>query len=66
VIYENTRLTLNFIGRRDEKTTKALYGVYHGRFIESMLTHCDNLFTIGIATAAATNSDIISTQVAKA
>jgi hypothetical protein len=64
VIYEGTRLTLNFVCRSDEQTTKAVYGVYHGRFIESMLTHCDELFTIGIATAGATNSDLINTKVA--
>jgi hypothetical protein len=59
-IYEGKRLTLNFIGRTNNKTTKPIYGVYHGRFIESMLTHCDDLFTIGAATAAATNSDVIA------
>jgi hypothetical protein len=59
-IYEGQRLTLYFIGRQDKKTTKAAYGVWHGRFIESMLTHCDELFTVGIATAEPTNSDVIS------
>jgi hypothetical protein len=59
VIYEGSQLTFNFIGRRDEKTTKALYGVYHGRFIESMLTHFDDLFSIAAATAGVTNADLL-------
>jgi hypothetical protein len=50
---------LNFIGRSNQTTSKAAYGVYHGRFIESMLTHCDDMFNIGTATASATNSDVI-------
>jgi hypothetical protein len=63
VVYEG-RLTLNFIGNIKVKTGKALYGVYHGRFIESMLTHCDALFISGGATAMPTNSDNITQNVA--
>jgi hypothetical protein len=62
-IYEG-RLTMNFIGRNNKKTSKADYGVLHGRFIESMLTHCDDLFSTGTATAAPTNADVISTVAA--
>ena len=58
-ILDGTRLTLNFY-TRTTKTSKAAYGVYHGRFIESMLTHCDTLFTISSATATPTNSDVVS------
>src|SRR5690348_16247318 len=61
VIYQG-RLTLNFIGSMNEKTSKALYGVFHGRFIESMLAHCDQLFSNATATAIATNADIITTS----
>jgi hypothetical protein len=59
VIYEGSLLTFNFIGRIDEKASKPLYAVYHGRFIESMLAHCDELFTAAAATALATNSDLL-------
>jgi hypothetical protein len=49
---------MNFYRRKGEKTTSVgLYGVYHGRFIESMLTHCDKLFKGGTATAMPTNAD---------
>ena len=58
-VFEGTRLTLNFY-TRTTKASKAAYGVYHGRFIELMLTHCNALFTAGIATALPTNSDVVS------
>jgi len=53
----NGWLVMNFYLRKGDKTTSVLYGVYHGRFIESMLTHCDTLFKNGTATAMATNAD---------
>ena len=62
-VYSN-QLTMNFVGRNNRKTSRADYGVLHGRFIESMLTHCDHLFSIGAATATPTNSDIITTVAA--
>ncbi|MGO8016307.1 hypothetical protein AB9E19_15285 [Rhizobium leguminosarum] len=52
-------LTMNFVANTKVKTTKTIYGVYHGRFIESMLAHCDQLFVTGAATAMPTNSDVI-------
>jgi hypothetical protein len=53
----NGRLIMNFLGNQSVTTTSALYGVYHGRFLESMLTHCDTLFSSGTASAMPTNSD---------
>jgi hypothetical protein len=58
------QLTMNFVGRNNKKTLKGDYGVLHGRFIESMLTHCDELFSNATATASPTNSDIITTVAA--
>jgi hypothetical protein len=55
---------MNFVARDNKKTSKADYGVLHGRFIESMLTHCDGLFSNATATALPTNSDIINTVAA--
>jgi hypothetical protein len=60
----NGRLIMKFLGNPSVKTSKPIYGVYHGRFIESMLTHCDDLFTQAYATAMPTNSDVITTKVA--
>jgi hypothetical protein len=58
-IYDGQRLTLNFF-TRTTKASRAAYGVYHGRFVESMLTHCDELFTLATASAMPTNSDVVS------
>jgi hypothetical protein len=55
-------LTMNFLGRQDRITTKPVYGVYHGRFIESVLTHFDLLFTGCIATALPADGDWITTN----
>lgn len=55
-IEEGRRLTFNFLGRSDARA-KAIFCVYHGRLIEAMLTHCDDLFTSVTSSAAATNGD---------
>ncbi|QGZ54297.1 hypothetical protein [Paraburkholderia acidiphila] len=34
-------LKLHLIQRKDERLTKPVYGVYHGRFAEMLLTHFD-------------------------
>lgn len=61
VVYQG-QLTMNFLGNPNTtKPMRALYAVYHGRFIESMLAHCDRLFTSASATALATNADRVAT-----
>lgn len=60
----NGQLTMNIVGRKDEATSSAVYAVYHGRFIEAMLTHCDDKFVTGDATSMPTNTDIITTRAA--
>ncbi|MCR5152560.1 MAG: hypothetical protein K6A98_05340 [Prevotella sp.] len=35
------RLVFGLIGRKDEAMTKMVYGLYHGRFSEMLLTHFD-------------------------
>jgi hypothetical protein len=60
VIVKGSRLTMNFLGNKTETTSKEVYAVYHGRFIESMLAHYDQLFSQAYATALATNNDIIT------
>ncbi len=54
------QLVLYIIGPQNTNITSEIYAVYHGRFIESMLAHCDNLFVDGIATAFPTGNDNIS------
>jgi hypothetical protein len=43
-------LVMKFLGHKNNVTWE-VYAVYHGRFIESMIAHCHELFTDGAATA---------------
>lgn len=58
-IFDGQRLTFNYL-TRTATTSKPDYATYHGRFIESMLAHCDELFTTSVATSMPTNSDNMS------
>lgn len=51
------QLVLNTIPPKDTKLTWEVYGIYHGRFIESMVIHCHDLFTNAQATASPTQND---------
>ena len=44
-------LIFGLLGKKDADMTKVVYGVYHGRFIEMLLTHFDNDFSAASATA---------------
>ena len=50
---DSNLLAFYIIKPKNKNISGEVYGVYHGRFIESMLTHCDTLFTTGAATAFA-------------
>jgi len=56
-VVESDRLTLYILKRKEENISPAVYAVYHGRFIESMLSHCDQLFSSAQATALAVKGD---------
>lgn len=51
------RLRFTIISSKNYDLTRALYGIYHGRFIEAMLTHCHELFTVARATPEPTSDD---------
>ena len=57
-------LCFNFLGNPKKTTSKPGYGVYHGRLVESIATHCDKLFTEASVTAMGTNADHIVSKVA--
>lgn len=44
-------LSLGLLGQKGVKMTKSIYGIYHGRFIEMLLTHFDGSFSNATATA---------------
>ena len=56
-VKDSDRLRLNIIGSKTHDLTRAIYGVYHGRVIESMLAHCYDLFSVARATAESTADD---------
>jgi hypothetical protein len=53
-------LVLNILGPKGVKLSKEIYGVYHGRFIEMLLAHFDDKFTVADASAALAVGDMVS------
>jgi hypothetical protein len=58
-IIEGEALQMIIVKPANKKVSSAVYAIYHGRFIESMLRHCDELFSIGRATAMPEESDSV-------
>jgi hypothetical protein len=44
-------LIFGLVGKTNVQMTKVIYAVYHGRFIEMLLTHFDDSFSVASATA---------------
>lgn len=55
-IYQG-ELRLGIIKPTNSNMSKQIYGLYHGRFIDMLLTHFDDDFSIASATAAKTEPD---------
>jgi hypothetical protein len=53
------RLLFNIIASKKEKMSKTIYGVYHGRLIQTLLIHFDDKITTVSATAVGTKGDNI-------
>lgn len=47
---EDGELKLKIISPKDTKISSQVYGLYHGRFIDMLLTHFDSQFTTATAT----------------
>ena len=56
---QTDRLIFQILGRKSEKMSKEIYAIYHGRFIEMLLAHFDNKFTLANASALPTDGDQI-------
>lgn len=39
--FVDSELIFGIVARRDKKMSKVIYGLYHGRFVEMLLTHFD-------------------------
>lgn len=57
---ETNKLTFYIIRPEKISISSEVYAIYHGRFIESMLHHCDTLFSEGSATALSTVGDDVA------
>lgn len=49
--FEDGRLAFYILYPKGAWISTAIYAIYHGRFIESMLRHCDDLFSNAAASA---------------
>lgn len=58
-VIETNQLKIIIIKQQDITMSSEVYAIYHGRFIESMLVHCDKFFSSAVATALATDEDIV-------
>ena len=53
------RLVFRIIPPKGKHITRAVYGVFHGRFIEMLLRHFDLEFDRAVATALPADGDIV-------
>ena len=58
VVYPG-ELQFGIVKPKDQTLSKVVYGVYHGRFNEMLLSHFDNSFVSAKATAKAVTPDVI-------
>ncbi|SRR6266478_5877229 len=56
------RIIFNIFPPQKTVMNKATYAVYHGRFVEMLLTHFDTQFQRAVATALPTEGDRVRTQ----
>jgi hypothetical protein len=54
------QLCLHILRPNGVNISSQVYAVYHGRFLESMLVHCDHLFSDGSASALPNNRDQVA------
>lgn len=52
-------LVLTILKPENRSISSEVYAIYHGRFIESMLVHCDSLFTDVVASALPADGDLV-------
>lgn len=59
---ESGKLSFYIIAPKGVHISKRVYAVYHGRFIETTLSHCDDAFRRAIASAYPEGRDIVSAK----
>jgi hypothetical protein len=55
-VYDN-ELRFGILKNKNNNLSKQVYGLYHGRFIDMLLTHFDDQFTEVVATSFKTEPD---------
>ena len=58
-IQEGTALVFYILTPQDTSLSSIDYAVYHGRFIESVLNHCDKLFDQARASSMPEEGDVV-------
>lgn len=58
-VVEGTELVFYILKPTDTKLSTEVYAIYHGRFIETMLAHCDKLFDSASASAMPEDGDTV-------
>jgi hypothetical protein len=56
---ESEKLSFYIIAPKGVHISRSLYAVYHGRFIETALSHCDDAFRRAVASAYPEGRDMI-------
>ncbi len=54
---EDDKLVLTILAPKNTQMSRTVYAVYHGRFIEMLLTHFDQKFSLAWATALPSSGD---------
>jgi hypothetical protein len=59
-VVQAERLVFRIIPPKSTHISRTVYGVYHGRFIEMLLSHFDLSFSRAVASALPEQGDVIS------
>jgi len=57
---EPKRLALYILNPKGQRIGTYTYAIFHGRFMESILGHCDDLFSTAEATAMPQGEDLVA------
>lgn len=58
-ITEGESLVMAIIRPQGKNISSEVYAIYHGRFIEAMLRHCDEIFVTARASAMPESGDLV-------
>lgn len=59
-VFVKQELVFYILSPREVELTSAVYAVYHGRFVESVVHHCDSLFSEARVSAMPESGDVTS------